>query len=745
MELATQHLTQPNQRTAQPAPLSAQPAPWTPATGTSRRTASAGALLGLQRSAGNAAVTRIVHPAPAGPVVQRQPVPAGVPAADRDALLQASLVLSKAPPLSTADLGIVARAVPGAVVVDMIRERDERSARLAERVREMERGERERQSPPEHGVPPNDAMMADVRGQVDALRQEVEQLNGQITPLLDELGVAPGEQGQRERAMVHLVTEEFPARFEERARQIARTQLDQNEAIVTEEIARYAGICTVAPSDRERLQAAAREIDGLQRDVEALAEEEQRVQADLPDAGVTSAHQRLPAMREHRETQERALQQRTAEAQVAFPVLLQVSPAQVAAADEATLDRLLGAKLTEIRENIASTKENIESGRLRVWNLPDVVRLTSQDLGITGNVALMATVDERARRQASDAALVAIAVAAVGLTAGIVAAIATGGLFLVAAGVAVVASGFQLSQSVQNFAAESAASNIALDPQIADLSAHEPDLFAVALDVAGLVLDVAQVVRAVNALRVPTRVLLDTGEAGDFIAAARSALPPAAAERAIAGVVQRAAGQRAIRAALRAVKEGTAFSAASLDKIERLLKAVAEPEWAEAFARMRSAGRVHPLTEEALRHVYGDAELARLVEAGALRPDAGGLFISAGTETGHIFLTEGRVDQVTSVVVHELTHHLQDVHRAALDGFRTEFQAWLAQRDFVTRLARQAGDNGASLPEDLRALLQAEPDDIANTIAVTYQVPFPGRYSAVRELTEVLAMLRSVP
>jgi hypothetical protein len=153
---------------------------------------------------------------------------------------------------------------------------------------------------------------------------------------------------------------------------------------------------------------------------------------------------------------------------------------------------------------------------------------------------------------------------------------------------------------------------------------------------------------------------------------------------------------------------------------------------------------VHPLTEAALKRVYGERQLARLLEEGALAEDCGGLFIAgASPGTGHIFIREGRLNEVASVAVHEITHHLQDVHKAGVDKFTAEFQAWLAQRDFLRRLERAGGAGG--LAPDLQVLLESEPDAIANAIVLKYNLPHLPAYNATREAQEVLAMLRKIP
>lgn len=80
--------------------------------------------------------------------------------------------------------------------------------------------------------------------------------------------------------------------------------------------------------------------------------------------------------------------------------------------------------------------------------------------------------------------------------------------------------GYQLAKSVQEFMAESAAGNVALDPDIADISQNEPEFFWLVLDVACVVANAAAVGRIVRALRVPARVLRESGNIVGFARAA---------------------------------------------------------------------------------------------------------------------------------------------------------------------------------------------------------------------------------
>jgi hypothetical protein len=84
---------------------------------------------------------------------------------------------------------------------------------------------------------------------------------------------------------------------------------------------------------------------------------------------------------------------------------------------------------------------------------------------------------------------------------------------------------------------ESFASNVALDPAIADISVNEPQLMPIVIGVVGLGLDGAALTKAIVALRAPARALLAEGDVAGFSAAAYQNLPKAQADM----LVQRAA------------------------------------------------------------------------------------------------------------------------------------------------------------------------------------------------------------
>ena len=169
--------------------------------------------------------------------------------------------------------------------------------------------------------------------------------------------------------------------------------------------------------------------------------------------------QRIPQMLEELEEQQQQLETLRQQLGLQFPFLLQpgLDYEALASADEITLQNMVGGKLGEILDDIETTRDNIRSEELKVWDLNDIVEMTVQDMGIADNEVLQRMVRQRIREEESDEAILRIGLAALGIVAGLVATFATGGLALVAGGVALGIGGYQLSESVQNYLAEDAA------------------------------------------------------------------------------------------------------------------------------------------------------------------------------------------------------------------------------------------------------------------------------------------------
>jgi hypothetical protein len=523
-------------------------------------------LLRLQSRIGNAATAALF--------VQRQPpqtpTQAGgaLTAEQRAALVHAATVLRDVPALAPDRQALLTQAIPGAVVFQAIKQRDAKRDRLTGRTAELDRMRREVENPPEHGMPPNDDMINEVATEVATLTEDVERLEKQVGDGLAEAGVAT------EAELGDLVTRRFPELFFERGKQIMLTELAQNKRIVEDETHRYGLDMCVDPAARESLIAAARDLVGrdnrlaeLDREISGL-----RLAVDLPDAGPLDPAQLGSSYRDlvaRQQEHARAAEERQTAYQgyvVAHPILGHgVDLRAIASGDTGRVDEAVGGKLHDITENIGDTIDNVNDDDLKVWSLRNAVALTAHDLGVADNALLMEVVAERIRAEELDEAMVRIAVAALAITASVVAAIASGGVTLLAQGVAagattvaVGASAYQLSGSISEFLAESAASEVALDPAIADISTREPDLFWVVLDLISFGLDAAAVVAAVGRIAGGIRAAIQLGEVDEFARLARQVpeLSPAQAERLSAKVSTMAASQAANVEALGGVGGG---------------------------------------------------------------------------------------------------------------------------------------------------------------------------------------------
>jgi|GEM_PF-6285902 len=531
-----------------------------------------GALLNLQQAAGNAATAGLVRrfgPPVVDPdagrparAVQRQSQPAASTATltpdQRAQLVQAATTLREVPPVDPKTRAEINKAISVSPVYDAIQKRESKRGELARRSGELERWRIEiTQPPPEHGTLPTQGMIDEAARDVDRLTKDIEDLDKKVKDGLAEAGVSS------EAELAALVTERFPQLFLDRAKQIAQTELKINKRIVEKEINRYGLDMCVDPAAQQSLIAAARDLVRRDKRIEDLGREVDRLRpaANLPYTGppdpaqVSSSYPDLLKVQaeQQRETSER---QATYQAySLAHPILGHgVNLAEIASGDLGKLDETVGEKLREIVGNIDDTVENVEDGVLKVWSLHNIVKLTAQDLGVSGNRVLMDAVHQRIKQEVTDEAILRVAVAALALTATIVAAVASGGVTLLAQGVAagatavaVGASVYQLATSVSEFLGESAASNVALDKKIADISAKEPDLFWVVLDLLSFGLDVASVVAAFTKLAGAIRGAVHLGDVEGLTktVAGVSELSAAQGERLVAKVGTIAASQKA--------------------------------------------------------------------------------------------------------------------------------------------------------------------------------------------------------
>jgi hypothetical protein len=697
---------------------------------------------------GNSAVGRMLN---SPLMIQRDPLPGAAPPAvlppdQQRQLLVAAATLRDVQPLPPDHEATLRQAIPATPLFQMIGERDTKRGQLREQTTELSRIREMQTNPPENGAPPTPEMITQVSAAVDTLTADVTRLEQMIHDGLRPLGL------DSEAQLTDLITNRFPAMFLDRGKQIALAELEHNRKIVEAETERYGLNACVDPAARQALTSAARDLIEHDHHIGALQQRitQARSDVDMPDGGVpdpsrmsSSYHDIGPLQDQLNQANEQREQLRKRYA-VQHPILLRtnVDLAAMASGDQARFDEAVGGPLRRISEDIGHSKENVQSGRLKVWNLNNIVDMTNQDLGIIQNQVLQTALQNHIRQEQSDEAMVTMAVSALAITAGLIATFASGGLALAGAAVALGAGGYQASQSVQNYLAEGSANNVALDPAVADLSRQEPELGWMLLDLISVGLDAVSVVHAFQAMRAAGRLVAETGDVVEFATQARRVVPGPGAERLVVSASRRTGSGGGARQVMLALRDSTAFHPNALVAVERQITKISGKGWGKVFQHLRSRDRVRPLTEEALKAVYGEAHAAEIIATNKVDASLGGLYVAieGAPGEGHLFLANGRTDAVAELAIHETTHYLQDANKLELDKFTKEFQAWLAQADYLDRLQKLGG----TLTEEQLAIAGAEPYMLADTIAQKYSLDtFRDSYDASRELTRVLEMVRT--
>jgi hypothetical protein len=399
------------------------------------------------------------------------------------------------------------------------------------------------------GSDPGDAGVQDIPGgtpvtseQVQFLEVQLEVLPPIIARLDEEIQAELSAMGITEGQLRSYITDDFPRIWERRAKQIAYTMLDLNEEAARAEQERYA--VQVCSPDIEGLLAADRrlailtdpytiidrKIQELNQRIERAQQEQEEVASGRPlPAGIPPSPEEvqnmqaeLDQLKQEREAIQEELRQtrhdfaqERAEFGREYPILLHphYRPGSFINAAPEDLHQVAGGLIGEILQNIKDTRDNIRDEEIYVWDLNDIPQLTNQELGVAEDSALGRAVRAYARDKESDDSWLDIALTALSIVGALVATFATGGLALAGLLVGVAAGGASLYRSARKYGAESDAELVALDPVIADISAHEPELLWVVLDVVGLVFDAGDVIRL---LRPAARAVMASGDIARF-------------------------------------------------------------------------------------------------------------------------------------------------------------------------------------------------------------------------------------
>jgi len=402
------------------------------------------------------------------------------------------------------------------------------------------------------GVGADEQMMERLRGDITRLTAEVAEFDANIQAALLVLGIPD------EASLLRMVEEEFPRIWVEQAKQIAYGMLGVNREAVLAEQQRYPpGSCTV---DTAGLQAAdaqlfaeAQHRSDLGLEWEAKVQEVERARGALehgrwleegsaepgglpggvpPDLNelegrVTTVGAEATALEEELVSAEIRIDALRKQQGAAYPImLLPAYQPGVFQGDEAAVARLTGRWTDEILENIEDTEQNIAAGDIKVWDLQDIPALTYQQLSVPADSVLGHAVQRYIADKRSDERLLGIARTVFEVAVTIAATVATlpaGGIGGLIVGGAL--GTVHLIEDVRAYRAEQAAQQVAMDPEIADISLNEPELLWIVLDIASLGLDTVMLVRAV---RPAARTFMATRDIASFSQEVERVAPEAA-------------------------------------------------------------------------------------------------------------------------------------------------------------------------------------------------------------------------
>jgi hypothetical protein len=230
---------------------------------------------------------------------------------------------------------------------------------------------------------------------------------------------------------------------------------------------------------------------------------------------------------------------------------------------------LIGQEVTRKLNSIEKVRKGLDGGDVDVWRLPRVIGLTSAQLGVVDN-SFEAKIISEEEQSHQPGIFKELMLLAINLLAMITAPM-TGGLSLVvAAGVNAVAAAY----NVQEYIMKDAMRHSALDVAKA-LSAEEPSLFWLAVDIAGVFMDVggsaAAVTKAFRAIGPAAKTAMAVKEGEEAVkmldelrAIVKKELKDAAKAEAIVGKVERLRkGGSALEAVGATSKEIKALEAAA--------------------------------------------------------------------------------------------------------------------------------------------------------------------------------------
>ena len=509
---------------------------------------------------------------------QIAPRPARAAAPDAEAaalrsLLFASTVLIHTPALSAADTAVLPRIAAAVPIYDALMERN-RVLRETEQHRQFLVDLEHR---PVASTDRADGG-TDVSGGVGAQPGEVDALRAQIATSTASSAVMSEDIRRSlvaahfadEAEVIRLVEVDFPALWMRRARQIALARLDVSRDQVIAEQRRYPSsgggeVAALRSADAELARlVAARDAahmsrEDIDRQLVDLRARRARMDQQHHDAQVGRLPGGTPATADEfresdRQIAEMEARSGTTEAQRVHssealesarvrlggqhPLLHTAGyhPGMFARMTDAEIAAQTQSWTQTVLDNIERTRANIADGTIKLWDLNDVPEQTYNSLGVPSESSLGSAVRTYVAGRRSDAHALGIAqtVLEVGLIIGVTLLNPVAGAVL-----AITVSSGHLVADVLAASREEAAGHTHVVPELADISANDPDYLAVLIDVASLGFDLFQLGSALRSLR-PAAAALRAGT-----------MTPEAFERAARGAVGDQAGealaQRAVR------------------------------------------------------------------------------------------------------------------------------------------------------------------------------------------------------
>ncbi len=514
----------------------------------------------LQRERGNGFVRQLVARQQASateatipPAIQRDLPPGGAPAptptpaaapapaaqpqatpADQAAAAQAELsrqmiytatILRQTKPLDPQEKQKLDGFFQKAPTYQLILERNEKREKIDEVNKRIV--ERNQQITPDT-PPPSPRELQGYELEIKVYEEAIKDLQQRIDADLAKLHV------RNEEEFLEMMEKQFPEMWEKRAIEITNVMLDENQSVAETEKRHY-GADVLSPNVQDLREADSmlfEVYDSLNRQIaeaDTLNRSIKDDQVSLP-GGVPPPEdtKRLEDLNKRIAAERVELQEKHDYYGTLHPILMseEYVPGSLYRASPEKIEELTGGWVQKILDNIQDTRKNINDRTIRVWDLRDVPEITYQSLGIPRTSVLRNAVNTYIADKKSDQAKLEVALAAVQVTATIVATVASGGMLApLAAGIATGVTLGQLALHAQQYMAQSAAQKVSLDPAVGQILTDEPTLGWLVMDVISLGLDVSAVV---GALKSSARVMMATGDTAAFAAAARKAAPSAA-------------------------------------------------------------------------------------------------------------------------------------------------------------------------------------------------------------------------